>query len=241
MSPNIRFLLLQVRDGEDPMRDNEVTCFRRALGCRSEQIGVWDLLAEAPSPATLDRSDVVLLGGSGDYSATGEGEWLYRALDSLRHLHAIEKPTFASCWGFQAMARALGGQVVNDPAQAELGTIDLVLTDEGRQDPVFAPVGENFRGQAGHQDRVVTLPDGAQLLASSDRVKQQAYRFVGLPVYCTQFHPELRREDLLARVRAYPEYVKRIAGVPYAEFTVGCRETPEAEGLLRRFVDHVLG
>ena len=35
------------------------------------------------------------------------GPWLPAALDAMVALHETGKPTFASCWGFQAMARAL--------------------------------------------------------------------------------------------------------------------------------------
>ena len=101
---------------------------------------VLDLLATRPSPAQLDASDIVLLGGSGDYSATGEGEWLDRSLDVLCELVDRRQPTFASCWGFQAMARALGGTVVRDPDTAEVGTHQLFLTEAGSANMTMAIV-----------------------------------------------------------------------------------------------------
>jgi GMP synthase (glutamine-hydrolysing) len=138
------------------------------------------------------------------------------------------------------LARALGGRCIHDPAQAELGTIELHLTAAGRIDPVFGQLPPVFAAQAGHQDHVVELPPGAVLLASSDRVENQAFTFAGKPIYCTQFHPELTRADLAERVRQYPSYVENIAGVPLDEFLRNWTgETPEANGLLRRFVEHV--
>jgi GMP synthase (glutamine-hydrolysing) len=85
------------------------------------------------------------------------------------------------------------------------------------------------------------LPTDAELLASSQRVKEQAFRFVGRPIYCTQFHPELDQAAMLERVIAYPEYMARIARISFDEFVQNVRETPEANSLLRRFVDHFLG
>ncbi|HEX5472848.1 MAG TPA: type 1 glutamine amidotransferase, partial [Lacipirellulaceae bacterium] len=73
------------------------------------------------------------------------------------------------------------------------------------------------------------------------RLKEQAYRFIGKPIYCTQFHPELNRAAMLERVVAYPEYVVRIAQITYDEFVQNVRETPEANGLLRRFASVVFG
>jgi GMP synthase (glutamine-hydrolysing) len=184
--------------------------------------------------------DIVLLGGSGHYSAASNEAWLAPALEAMRELHALGKPTFASCWGFQAMARALGGTVVNDRSRAEVGTHRLRLTPAGLADPVFGPLGATFAAQMGHEDHVVELPPGATLLAVSERGVFQAYRLDDAPIYCTQFHPELRAGDLLRRLEAYPEYVELLAGVGYDEFARSLTETPEAEQLLGRFVSWAL-
>jgi GMP synthase (glutamine-hydrolysing) len=232
----IRYLLLQTRNANDPMRAQEVRCFARMLECDLSDIDVFDLLATALPAEKLQSTDMILLGGSGHYSAAGEGEWLERALEAMREIHRVAKPTFASCWGFQAMARALGGRCVNDLPNAEVGTIKLTLTDAGRADLLFDALPPVFDAQAGHEDRVVELPPDAVLLASSPRVAEQAFRFAGRPIYCTQFHPELDCAAMLERLVAYPEYVARIARVPYDDFIQNLRETPEANALLRRFV-----
>jgi len=230
------------------MRAQEVGCFARALGCDASAIGVFDLLAAAPSASQLQQVDMILLGGSGHYSAASEPgrhrpqSWsLDRALDGLREVHRLARPTFASCWGFQAMASALGGRCIHDPPRAEVGTIELRLTDAGRADPLFGRLPPTFTGQAGHEDRVVALPADAVLLASSALVPEQAYRFEGKPIYCTQFHPELDRAAMFERLRAYPEYTQRIAGVSHDQFVAQLRETPDANTLLRRFVEFVFG
>ncbi|MGH7202300.1 MAG: type 1 glutamine amidotransferase, partial [Planctomycetaceae bacterium] len=184
---------------------------------------------------------MVLLGGSGHYSATADGEWIDHALDSLRLVYDSKKPTFASCWGFQALARAMGGRVVTDPEHAEVGTHRLTLTEAGKKDPVFGPLGATFFGQMGHEDCVIELPPRAVLLASSERVKNQAYRFEDRPIYCTQFHPELTAADLMQRVACYPEYVEKIVGLPPERFRELVQDTPDTERLLPRFVRQVFG
>jgi GMP synthase (glutamine-hydrolysing) len=247
----LRYLLLQTRNAGDPMAGQEVRCFARALACEISAIGVFDLLSAAPSIATRRQPDMLLLGGSGHYSVATRPDsvpgdpdvpvWLNRALGAMREIHAMAKPTFASCWGFQAMARAMGGRCVNNLSNAEVGTIDLNLTDAGFLDPLFSQLPSSFAAQAGHEDHVVDLPADAVLLASSDRVREQAFRFDGLPIYCTQFHPELDRQAMLERVTAYPEYVGRIARIPFDEFVNSVQESPEANTLLRRFVRLVFG
>jgi GMP synthase (glutamine-hydrolysing) len=240
MLDKVRYLLLQVRNDDDPIVAQEIRCFARALRTSNERISTSSMLKTAPTAAQLASADVVLLGGSGHYSATGEAPWLSRTFDVLRELHAVAKPTFASCWGFQAFARALGGQVVHDLSRAEIGTLDVSLTEAGQSDPVFGPLGATFKGQMGHEDRISRLPPGATRLASTQLVDNQAYRFDGKAMYCTQFHPELNRDDILVRVRAYPSYVERIAGVSLEEFEARCIDTPQTEALLPRFVETVL-
>jgi GMP synthase (glutamine-hydrolysing) len=71
-------------------------------------------------------------------------------------------------------------------------------------------------------------------------VREQAFRFDGRPIYCTQFHPELDRAAMIERVIAYPEYVERIAAIPHDEFVAKVRETPEANSLLKRFVERLV-
>jgi len=239
MTSTTRFLLLQVRNPDDPMRRHEVQCFSRALGVHQEQIQVFDLLSGCPTPSDLETIDVVLLGGSGHYSATSDDAWIRNALAAMVELYELRQPTFASCWGFQAMARALGGRVEKDLSRAEVGTHRLRLTEAGRDDPIFAPLGETFYGQMGHEDLVVELPPNAVLLASSDKVANQAYRLQDAPIYCTQFHPELNCDDLRRRIEIYPEYIERIAGLTVDRFDELIQETPETERLLGRFVRSV--
>lgn len=236
---NLRFLLLQIRDPDDLMRPQEVGCFARAIGCQLQAITPFDLLKGFPDQETLESYDAVLIGGSGQYSAAEENAWLDDTLAGFRRLVAMRKHTFASCWGFQAIARAMGGRCIHDPAHAELGTIEFHLTKAGQRDPLFGELNNPFLGQAGHQDHVVELPPGAILLACSARVANQAFKFADAPIYCTQFHPELDLDSFLGRVETYPQYVEHIAGVAVEEFCHTCRDTPETRELLRRFAQAV--
>ncbi len=237
----LRFLLLQVRNEDDPMRAHEVACFERCFRLSSGQIAIFDLLGGAPGPQLLDEVDVVLLGGSGDYSVARGGPWLPAALEAMAGLVEASKPTFASCWGFQAMARAMGGEVVTDRSRAEVGVTWLELTEAGRADPVFGPLGSRFQAIAGHEDHVVTLPEGAVLLATSERSANQAFHFPGRPIYATQFHPELDRRGLLDRLRRYPSYIPLTGASDFEELERITPETrPQTEGILHRFLETVL-
>lgn len=248
-SRNLRYLLLQIRDESDPILAQERLCFASTIGCAAEQITSHNLLLRQPSKELLDEHDLVLIGGSGDYSAAetspeapGEREaapWLRPIVETLAGLHERSKPTFASCWGFQALARALGGKVIHDPAHAELGPTKMRLTAAGKADPVFGKLPSEFLGHSGHEDRVKSLPAGSVLLASSELVECQAYTFRDVPIYATQFHPELTRTTFLQRVARYPKYLKQTLGISLDEFTHQCEETPAANGLLRQMIETV--
>lgn len=223
------------------MAAQEVLCFARSLPCTSSNIEVFDLLSGAPSTLALKRTDVVLIGGSGEHSVVRGGPWLSRALDTMTELYAKSRPTFASCWGFQAMAQALGGTVVTDRDRAEVGTAWVELTHDGEADPVFGPLGKRFRVPIGHEDVVTQIPKSARLLASSDLVENQAFVFLDKPIYATQFHPELNRADLVARLTKYTEYLPLTGHKSIKEFEDNTPETPESESILPRFLREVLG
>ena len=133
----------------------------------------------------------------------------------------------------------MGGRCIPAPDYAELGTLRLQLTPAGREDPLFGKLDSPFFGQAGHEDHVTELPPGAVLLASSELVKNQAFKFEDAPIYCTEFHPELDRNTFLQRVRAYPQYIERITGATDAEFSRQCTDTPGTRQLLERFARFV--
>lgn len=241
MNPHTRrFLLLQVREPDDPMAAHEVLRFRQGLGLEPDQLRVFDLLQGAPPLSLLESGDAVLVGGSGDHSVVRGGPWLAGALGAMETLHERSIPTFGSCWGFQALAKALGGRVVTDHALAEVGVLPLELTDAGRRDPVFSPLGSPFPVVMGHEDIVTDLPPGAVSLASSSTIENEALVFSGKPIYATQFHAELDRDDLVQRIAAYPPYLKLTGARSIEEFRAITPETPGSASLLRRFVDEVV-
>lgn len=232
----MKFLLLQIRDADDPIGAQEFDVFTRALDCSAEQIEVFDLLTGSPTESQIDAADIVLIGGSGNYSAVGDEDWLLAALQTLRQLYDMRKPTFAICWGCQAFGRALGGEAIHDSENGELGSVMVTATPAAANDPLFGPLGESYHVFQGHEDRVSELPPDAILLASTQKVPVQAFTFPDRPIYAVQFHPELTRDVFMERMQRYPHYVERITGKTYDEFSQECEEAVDAGQLLRRFV-----
>ena len=235
------YLLLQSRDPTDPMRDHEVLCFAAGLGVSRAGIHVVDMLARVPTADEIAGACGVLMGGSGDYSSLDPFPWIDRMTDYVRTvLLPSGTPTFASCFGLQITTLALGGQMMRDPANREVGSIEIHVTPAAVDDPLFAPVPTTFVGQAGHTDRAVATPPGATLLASSDRCPVNAFRVAGKPYWAMQFHPELDPDSLAKRYMAYMEKYPPAdlpAGVPLSEapFLKRLRPSVHATRLLQRF------
>ena len=126
----INYLLIQARKKNDPMQKHEKTCFARTLKCNISDIKCMDIIRDDIGVKHMGKADVVIIGGSGDFSIAKGGGWMTKVLECMNYLYENSKITFASCWGFQAMAKARGGEVVQDLEEAELGTIELQLTNE---------------------------------------------------------------------------------------------------------------
>ena len=235
-----RFLLLQARLPDDAMGAHERRCFAQTLGVPLQRVRCHDLLQGPPDPANLAPSDLLLVGGSGTFSVLDEHAWLHDFFGFLRDV-AIPRalPVFASCFGFQALVVAGGGEVVHDPDHAEVGTYEVRLTAAGQQDPLLAACGAAFDAQFGHKDRAARLPEGVVSLAGSDRAPFQAFRIPDTPIVATQFHPELDVEANLYRYRAYLAlYVSR-EETCQDDVIARSRPSPEASALLPNWVREV--
>jgi GMP synthase-like glutamine amidotransferase len=98
-------------------------------------------------------------------------------------------------------------------------------------------VGPRFQGQVGHEDIATQLPPGATLMASSETIENEASCFKDKPIYAKQFHPELSRHDLIARIARYPSCLPLTGVRTVAEFE---ERTPETEPLMLRFLNTVM-
>jgi GMP synthase-like glutamine amidotransferase len=119
--------------------------------------------------------------------------WIARLLDTVRAAHAQQVPLLGICFGLQAVAQALGGQVERNPAGWDIGTVGIELTEAGRRWPPLAGAPRPLRVLETHADIAVRLPPGAVLLASSARTPVEVFT-LGERVLCLQGHPELDAE-----------------------------------------------
>jgi len=200
-------LLVQARNTSD-MEVQEQECFLERCRLQPEQLRTLNVPRKPIPPGILDDADALMIGGSGEHSATQDPAWMDDLLDLVRLAVRRRLPTFGSCWGHQIVARALGGTVVHDADHAEMGCHEVRLTDAGRRDELFRRLPPRFQANMGHHDRVSVLPPNAVELARNDQ-PNQAFRLRDAPVYGTQFHSELDAARERERLVAYREYYRQ--------------------------------
>ncbi len=237
-----RILLLQARGPGDPARAEEVRSFAARCGVDASQITPWDLLEGPPSMAEIRFHDTLMVGGAGEYYVSrGDLPHFPRLLKRLAEVVDAGHPTFASCFGFQCLVVALGGEIVHDAEGMEVGTFPITLTAAGRADELFSQLPPTFQAQLGRKDRAAGTWDGVLGLAESERCPVQALRIPGKPIWASQFHPELDRDTNLFRFNRYLEGYASVMTPEELQQTLDTfHPSPEANDLLKRFLDLVL-
>ncbi len=134
---------------------------------------VEEMLARRPAA-------VILSGGPSSVYAEGAP-----AVDPA--LFAAQVPVFGICYGFQAMAQALGGTVAQT-GLAEFGRTPLTI---GSHSTLLAGLPERLSVWMSHGDSVSAAPDGFTVLARTDGAEVAAFEDADRRLAGVQFHPEV--------------------------------------------------
>jgi GMP synthase (glutamine-hydrolysing) len=231
----LRLVLLQIRSGDDAIRQ-EQSCFLERCRVARRQFSFVNLVHN-PEVRWRDVEDAhaVLVGGSGEFSVTKEHAYSQPLREVLQRLIENDRPIFGSCWGHQFLATVGGGTVIEDLESSEVGSFPIELTPDGISDPLFASFPHSFQVQLGHNDRISDLGPGWLDLAQSEICPYQAIRLAGKPVYGTQFHSEMNEERLHERILVYLEdYVADDA--QHQKILRGLRPSIESDRLIENFL-----
>lgn len=157
--------------------------FKRLLGEDAYDYSVF-AVDEGELPASVTACDAYLVTGAsaGVYDPL---PWIAEAEDFLRAAKG-QAALVGICFGHQLMAQAFGGKVIKSPNGWGLGEQEYrVLKREPWMDD--AP---SFRLPGSHQDQVVELPPGAEVVAANDFTPMGALAWRDQPAISIQLHPE---------------------------------------------------
>ncbi len=102
-------------------------------------------------------------------------------------------PVFGICYGFQAMANALGGTVAKTGLR-EYGATNATTVGTARS--ILAGMPETQITWMSHGDSVHEAPEGFEVLASTAGAPVAAFANEEKALYGVQWHPEVKHSDL---------------------------------------------
>ena len=118
-------------------------------------------------------------------------------------------PVLGICYGFQVMARQLGGEVANTGLR-EYGSTELTVTGDGGALLTGQPLEQTV--WMSHGDSVSRAPDGFDVLASSGSTPVAAFASDARRLYGVQWHPEVKHSEFGQRV--LENFLHTAAGIP---------------------------
>jgi len=140
-------------------------------------MSVAEMVAKAPKA-------IILSGGPSSVYTTGAP-----TLDPSLFLHNI--PTFGICYGFQAMAAALGG-VVTETGKSEFGRTSMSHDGSSK---LLAGLNKESRVWMSHGDSVTTVPAGFIATAHTEDTPIVAFENSDATLAGVQFHPEVLHSE----------------------------------------------
>lgn len=141
-----------------------------------------------------DPDLVIVLGGPMGVYEDEKYPWILDELKFVTERIECEKPLMGICFGAQIIARALGAKCYQGPQGKEIGWSTITVNDEGLKTP-FRHFQPHLTHMMHWHGDTFDMPDGAVLLASSDKYHKQAYSY-GDHVFAMQCHPEITAAKL---------------------------------------------
>lgn len=210
--------------------------FCNLLNMSIDDVEVVRVFAGQTLPAP-DPSRVAIISGSWAM-VTDRLPWSESTARWIRDAMRVDMPLFGVCYGHQLMAHALGGVVDYHPAGREVGCQQIWLLECAANDPLLTGMPSRFAAHLTHEQAIVKLPEGAQVLASSSHDPHQIVRY-GPKAISVQFHPEFSTEICTAIIRFHAESLRMEGQDPQA-FLSQVQPTPDATALLSHFVAQML-
>ncbi len=207
---------------------------RVAAGLDADDAVICRVADGEPLPRRDGFAGVLVTGSAA--MVTERRDWSQRSAQWLRDAAHDDVPLFGICYGHQLLAHALGGEVGDNPAGREMGTVALALQPHADQDPLFAGLPTRMPAQVTHLQTVLRMPDEARVLATSAQDACHAFRWRS-HVWGVQFHPEFSTQHMRGYLHARGDALAG-EGHCHKRLSREVSAAPNARKVLRRFVHH---
>ncbi|MBS1905607.1 MAG: glutamine-hydrolyzing GMP synthase [Actinobacteria bacterium] len=163
--------------------------YAQLIARRVREAGVYSEIVPHTATAAeiAARNPVALILSGGPSSVYEEGA---PELDPA--VFELGVPTLGICYGFQYMARTLGGEVANTGLR-EYGATDAAIPANESSLLSGQPVAQNV--WMSHGDQVSRAPEGFEVLASTGATQVAAFADEERRLYGVQWHPEVKHSD----------------------------------------------
>ncbi len=159
--------------------------YTQLIARRLRELNVYSEVCPWDEIPNLDFVDGFVLSG-GPESSNIEGN-----PDISNEILKSNKPILGICYGMQVLAFQEGGEIQNE-GKKEFGYAKISLNN---QSSLFTNTSDSIDVWMSHGDKVISLPEGYEALASSDNSPIAAYQNLEKNYFGLQFHPEVTHTD----------------------------------------------
>ena len=179
--------------------------YAQLIARRVREAGVYsEIVSHTASAAEIQAKDPVALVLSGGPSSVYEEG----SPDLQPGLLDLGIPVFGICYGFQLMAKHLGGEVGKTGLREYGATPATVSADAS---PLFAGQPAAQTTWMSHGDQVKSAPPGFDVLASTPATEVAAFGSMEKKMFGVQWHPEVKHSEHGQRV--LENFLHQIAGL----------------------------
>lgn len=177
----------------------DLASFTSVLQAHGYDINYIEAADFALAPDDMSQIDalsddlLIILGGPISVNDKTMFPFIDAEITLLKERIAADKPTLGICLGAQLIANALGAKIFPGK-EKEIGWYPLGITDAGKHSSLRYLSAEHCSMLHWHGE-TFDLPQGAVLLASSEKFTNQAFSY-GKNVLALQFHPEITQRSM---------------------------------------------